>query len=149
MADAEEFDHLVMADPPLVRRCKPLAVAQVGIDPEMRKEPRILKYIAAAALLRRQVYARRRVEQGDARHRYSAAVRPPQPGNAVEHRRLARPRRADQRGQRRVGSKTEADAPFAYTMIEKDFKGHARGSRRSGAPTARTRSARQSTRRSR
>ena len=74
------------------------AVVEILPDVEMRKQPRVLKYVADAPTMRRHMNALRRVVQRFAVERNDAAVGPQQPGDHVDQRSLARAGRAEQAG---------------------------------------------------
>ena len=62
-AEREQRDHGLEARRTGAARGTPLRIAQVGLDVQMRKQPRVLEHVADAAPLRRDLDAARRVEQ--------------------------------------------------------------------------------------
>ena len=101
------------------------AEADVAQHVEMREERVLLEQVADAPALRRDVDAAARVEQDGLAERDDAALRPQQPGDDAQHRRLPGARRPDERerlarldGQ--VGRRVEA----AKRVSEPDAERH-------------------------
>ena len=80
------------------------AVQEVAAHRQMRKQQAILKHVADAPLLRRQVDAEGGIEQHLAIDHDAPAVRGKQPGNRIDHAGLARPGTAEHADHRRRGT---------------------------------------------
>jgi len=87
--DPEPGDDLVETDQRLARRGDARAVAQVSRHRKMREQARLLEYTADPPQPRRQVHAARGIEQGGPADGDEARIRPLQPGDHIEQRRLA------------------------------------------------------------
>jgi len=90
--DAEQRDDFVETDEAVGSRREAFAVAKIGGDAHVRKQPRLLEHVAEAPQPRRHVDSRRGIEEYDPAHRYAAFLRPRQTGDQIEQRGLSRPR---------------------------------------------------------
>ena len=116
MADAEEVDHALdaLAMPP---------VQQVRPHRQMREQPRLLEYVARPAPLDRDVDPV--AEQQRPRDRDPPPVGPQQPGDHVQHARLADPGRPKQHRRPGPGRQRQRDLGLAEPRRDVDLKGHA------------------------
>src|SRR3546814_13665089 len=99
-----------------------MAVDQVRANPPVREQPPILKDIADAPRLGRQVDAL--AEQGAIADTDMAAVGTQQPSDHVQDTRLARPRRAEQRGEAGAGREARGDKAVAASLFDVDLNRH-------------------------
>src|SRR3546814_12607298 len=99
-----------------------MAVDQVRANPPVREQPPILKDIADAPRLGRQVDAL--AEQGAIADTDLAAVGTQQPSDHVQDTRLARPRRAEQRGEAGAGRAARGDQAGAASPFDLHLKRH-------------------------
>src|SRR5687768_8022830 len=95
----------------------------------MRQQAAFLEYVADAAPLDGQAGAlaieEDRVADGDA-----AALRPDQPGDRIEDRRLARARAPEQRRHRRIARELHVERESAQLQADVDLQLHASTRRR-------------------
>ncbi len=97
MADAQQIHHPVEADPPLPTPHPLPAVLQIGPNGEVGKQPPVLENVAEPALLRRQVHARRSVENHPVADHDPPGVRRHQPRHHGDDRGFPRAGMAEQR----------------------------------------------------
>jgi hypothetical protein len=87
------------------------------------KQQHILRDVADAPVAGRHICARAAVEQDAAVDRNPAALRRAQAGDRLEDRRLARPRRPEQRDRPRLGGHRDLDGDAALRQREVQLEG--------------------------
>ena len=94
-------------------------VEQIAADVHVRKETDVLRHVADAAVLRRQVARRARVEQEPVADRDRPARRNAQPRNRVQNRRLARAGGTEDRRDLRVDPLVDLEREFTLRELKR------------------------------
>ena len=101
------------------------AVAEIRPDAQMREQPRILEDDTHATPMRRQEQPGGGIDQRGAVHQDPAAVRPGEPGDQVDQRRLARTRAPEQGGEPRPGREGGLEREGSAPKLDVDLDAHA------------------------
>ena len=83
--EAQQADHLVELDITPAGRGEIVAVTQIGMDRQMRKQAAILENVTDATARHRHINAARAVKQAFAVDADRSIVRRHQPGNGIDH----------------------------------------------------------------
>ena len=101
------------------------AVAEIGPYAQMREQPRILEDDPYAAPMRRQEQSGGGIDQRGAVDRDPAPVRPGEPGDQVDQRRLSRTRAPEQGGEPRPGREGGLKGEGPAPKLDVDLDAHA------------------------
>ncbi len=121
-ADAEQIHHLGQRRLSGRGAGKPSAIEQVAAHGQMRKQAGVLKHIADAAAVARNVDAPAGIEQGVAIEHDAAAGRPDQARDRVDHRRLAGAGPAEYGGHTVVGREPHLERQRAQRHFDVDLE---------------------------
>src|SRR5256885_2270318 len=112
MTDAEKAHNGIEIDGSRAAG-KPPPVVEIAADVEVWKKECILKYVADAPLMPRQVDAAFRIDEDRAVDADAATVGADEPGDQVEYRRFAGARRPEERGYARAGAQRDIEGETA------------------------------------
>ena len=130
MRDAEHVDHLFEVGAALAGRREPRAIVQILADIQMRKQARLLEDIADAAFVARNKNVSRSIEQNATVDDDAALVWRDHPGDDVDHRRLSRPRGAEQGRQPTRRREADLERKLLDPVADGNFNSHSISSRR-------------------